>query len=555
MEHPCTDAACKGNGAAGPANKETIRASLKTYLNAENLFFLSLIMITAGLATSNILMSWGQFGLAFAWLWQRDYRRQWNRFITQPQLVMHAGIFLLFVGGLIHTSDFGYGFHDLKIKLPLLLLPFLIGGFPFSDSRRATWILHALLLTLLFCCATGVLIYLRILPWKADDVRKFSPFISSIRLSTLLVFGIFACGWLLFPSRREWRLLPRLFYAVSIVFFLGFIVLLKSLTGIIALLGAAWVLLLVWAFRKKKPFVRFSVTAAALLLPLFIFLYVRSQIRDFYRVEKVDFSELQMSTPDGTYYKHDTTSWQLENGHYVYLYIANWELKQEWNRRSAVDFDGFTTNGWPIRETLIRFITSKGWKKNAGSVQKLTDDEIRAIEKGITNYRYMYPLRISSRIYQVIWEYNEYIHTGDPNGKSLATRLEFWKHGWSAVMRAPITGYGTGDTRKVLRDELQSASSKLDRAHWGNPHQQYLSVALATGFAGLLIFLVLFIGPFAITPRLHVLQWVLLSISLIAMLDDDPLETQAGVTQLSLLFCLLFSVFPLNSTGRKKTNG
>jgi O-antigen ligase len=399
------------------------------------------------------------------------------------------------------------------------------------------------------------MIYLHIIPWKADDVRKYSPFISSIRFSTLLVLSIFICAWLMFPKHRSWRWVHPVFYGGAIVFFFGFIALLKSLTGIIALIGAGWIIWLAWGLRRRKMIWKAGVTIVAVAIPLFLYGYIRKQVNDFYTIEKVDFSELPFSTPNGSVYKHDTTSWQLENGHYVRLYVSRWELKQEWNKRSSVDYFANDKKGWPIYETLTRFITSKGWKKNAQAVQQLTDEEIRAVENGCTNVRYMHPLRISSRIYQVIWEYYDYSNTNNPNGKSLATRLEYWKHGWNAVKRSPWIGYGTGDVRNALNRELGNAHSLLDPKEWKNPHQQYLSVALAVGFTGLAVFLLLLVAPLFLTKNLHYLQLAFLCIVLIAMLDDDPLETQAGVTQVSLWFCLLFSVFPFTPANGKKNIG
>ena len=47
-------------------------------------------------------------------------------------------------------------------------------------------------------------------------------------------------------------------------------------------------------------------------------------------------------------------------------------MEEEWNRVSEMDFKGKTTNGNTIRGTLIRFLTSKGLRKDAAGIRQLT---------------------------------------------------------------------------------------------------------------------------------------------------------------------------------------
>lgn len=498
-------------------------------------------MLIAGIATSNILMSWGQFGLIFAWMWGRNYQAHLTRFRQNKNLVFFSGIYLLFIAGLAHTENFVYGFHDLKVKLPLLVLPFLIGGFAPLSQKKIMYLLHFFLAILVFSCLAGIVLWSGILNLDTENARQYSPFISSIRLSTLMVLGIYICIWLFSSEGIRYRQLRPVLYIAAILLFTGFIFLLQSLTGIIVLIISAWLIAIIYLLGTHRKKIKRMIVALLVLIPVFTGWYLYHEIKAFYRFDEVDFGNLTRGTPDGYFYNHDTTAWQVENGHYVWIYFCNQELKQEWNKRSKLDYDGLTNNGWPVRITLIRFITSKGWKKNAAAVQKLDDEEIKAVENGIPNERYLHASLISNRIYEVIWEYYYYENTGDPNGKSLSMRLEFWKNGWRAVRHAPWTGYGTGDVRHALNGELIRSGSKLRPQYWTNPHQQYLSVALAVGIPGLAVFTALLLLAFLYGRKMNLLKWALMFITLLAMLDDDPLETQAGVTQLCLWFCLLYS--------------
>lgn len=484
------------------------------------------------------------FGLAGAWLWQRDYRNSWNRFMRQPGLVMLSACYLVFLAGMLYTSNFKYGLHDLKIKLPLLLLPFFVGASPLPGQKEQRWILHALLFSLVGCCILGVLIYLRIVPWKVEDVRQYSPFISSIRFSTLLVFAIATCAWLTARRQQSWRLLHPLLYAVMAVFFLGFILLLKSMTGLVALFVTAWVLLVYAAWQQRRVVWRIAAVLFALAMPASLALYLKQEIHAYYQMETVDMEHLPRLTPGGHPYKHLLTP-EVENGHYIWLYICEEELEAEWNKRSAIPFTGLDKKGYRIYSTLISYLTSKGLRKDAQGVQALTDADIRHVEAGITNYRYASPLNIGGRIYQLIWEYDRYQKFEDPTGLSFMTRLEHWKAGWGEVQRSPWYGYGTGDVRDALREGYVRIHSRLDPRFWVNPHQQYLSIALATGCLGLAIFLVLFFSPLARWRQYSFLLIGFICITVVAMLDDDPLETQAGVTQIAFLYSLLISgMFP-----------
>lgn len=531
--------------------RKAIKDLIQKYKNAEDFYFLSLLTLVTGLGTSNILMSWGQFGLIIAWLWLGKYSQQWKNFIYQKHLLAFSSIYVLFLFGLIHSENLKYAFHDLRIKLPILILPFLFAGLPILSLKRTKIIFHLFLGVLLLSCVIGFFMYLKILPIEINNVRKYAPFISSIRFSTLLVFGIFLCIWLILPDKKEYRLTLPLLYIVPILVFIIFLFLLQSVTGLIILIVISWVMLLISVWKIKKTALKIFPIIFLLIIPFLTIFYIKNEVKKFYAFKSVSTSNLEKSTPDGSIYKHDTLSWQVENGNYVWLYVCNWELKREWNKRSKIDFDGKTTNGWPLRTTLIRYLTSKGVKKNAFAIQSLSEKEIKAIENGVTNIRFLNSFGFNDRIYELIWEYHYYIHSKDPNGKSLAMRLEFWKFGWKAVMRSPFWGHGTGDVRSALNKELIESKSKLKPVYWMNPHQQYLSVALAIGIPGLIIFVMLVLYAFYKNLKLNFLQIVFSLICLIAMLDDDPLETQAGVTQFVFWFCFLFSTFKENNKHEK----
>ena len=108
----------------------------------------------------------------------------------------------------------------------------------------------------------------------------------------------------------------------------------------------------------------------------------------------------------GNPYTNDLSNLQVENGNYVWLYVATDELRQAWNKRSRYDFDGKDEAGQEIKFTLIRFLTSKGYRKDADGVGKLTDQEVAMVEEGIASIVYEEKSTLYVRIYKIFWEYS-----------------------------------------------------------------------------------------------------------------------------------------------------
>ncbi len=148
--------------------------------------------------------------------------------------------------------------------------------------------------------------------------------------------------------------------------------------------------------------------AVVILMPI---MYVGYVIHNFYDFEKVNKDTIEKTTSRGNLYHHDFNNPMVENGNYVYLYICESEMREEWNKLSEIKYDSIGKNGYPISATLIRYLTSKGLRKDADGVQSLTVSDRKNIEKGMANVIYarkkysLYP-----RIYQTIWEYYVYSH-------------------------------------------------------------------------------------------------------------------------------------------------
>ena len=82
-------------------------------------------MMIIGLPFSNFLMSLSQIILMLNWLVEGDFVIKWNLFISNNLAKIVTSIYLLYLVGLFYSSDFSYALDELRIKLPILILPII----------------------------------------------------------------------------------------------------------------------------------------------------------------------------------------------------------------------------------------------------------------------------------------------------------------------------------------------------------------------------------------------------------------------------------------------
>lgn len=497
-----------------------------------------MLLIGIGLSTSNVLMSCGEIGLGIAFIWDAKYKAKFQLLLKDKRMLALMTVYLLFILGLIHTSNFAYAFKDLRIKLPILVVPFLAFSFFPLTQKEFKLIFHSIYAGILFTMAMALLIYLKWIDWKIEDMRNYSPFVSNVRLGTLLVFSIISSIYFVFNKTNLF--VHKYLYILFALLCLVFLLLIQSLTGIVALVGCLLVMVIYGLSKKENRKAAILGLVLFLLLGGTITLLTLNEYRRIHWVEKINFDELPKTTSHGEGYLHYPNSTETINGHYVFINICHPELKTEWSKRSKLDYDGLTNKGWPVSGTLIQYLTSKGEKKNAEAVQELSDMEIHAIENGVANFLNLHALDIRGRINQFWIELDEYKKDGEPNGKSFATRLETWKVACLNIRESALFGYGTGDVRDQMEKKYVETKSKLIATNYLNSHQQYLTVAMAVGIVGLMLFIGFIFYPLIRFKHLHILFVIALTISGIAMLDEDTLETQAGCTQFIFIYVVTY---------------
>ena len=517
----------------------TAQASIRPYLNQA--YLLGLLMVAVGLTLSPFLMGMSQFWLALVWLVDglctKSINNKLTRFWHNKAAVLLVAFYLMHVVGLLWTSDFQYAMKDLRVKLPILVMPFVLSSIEPLDRKRFDFVMLVYVLSVFIATLFSSVSY-----WRHDyeDIREISHFISHIRFCLNIVFSMAIVGYYL-TLKSSWR--SKAIQVILILWFAYQIFIFESLSGYV-ILAAVVVASAVYAFLrwKKGRGWRIAIGVAAMAVLLIGIVAIVHLVKPMLKVEPVDFSTLEQKTAQGNAYWHDTVYNPVEDGKYVGLYYCRKELQEAWPQRSALPLDGTTANGENLEATLARYLTSKGMRKDAQGVMALTDEDIRNIEQGVANYSNWCHPGLRARLSSTLFEYNLYRRFNNPNGGSLAQRIEYTRASFHLIGQHPWFGVGTGDVPQAFAQAYDELRSPLKEEFRFRAHNQYLAIAVAFGWVGLAFFLFVLFYPWFSSRKNHTyLYMVFLCIILLSMFPEDTLETQAGATLFAFFEALLLS--------------
>ena len=500
-------------------------------------YFVCLAIMAASLTLSTFMMSISQFLLLFTWIFIGDpVKIKLQRFIHNKIAILLVSFYLLHLIGLAYTSDFHYAFKDLRIKLPLLVFPLILSSVKPLEKRyfNLLMLFYVVAVFIGTCISFGTY-----LSHDYGDIREISRFISHIRfcLNIVLVIGIIA--YYLFTRQTRWW--EKVLQLALICWFVFQLYIFESISGYMAFLGLMIASLLFVIFKRiQRRGWRIVCLAIVIALPLAVGFYLYKTLSPLLGRPSVEFNTLEKTTAMGNDYWHDTVCFPTEDGKYIGLYFCRPEMREAWNQRSQLDYDGLTQNGENLEATLARYLTSKDLRKDASGVASLTDEDIRNVENGVANYNNFVHPGIKARISETLFEYNQYRLHNNPNGGSLSQRIEYTRASLYLIKKHPLFGVGTGDIPTAFQQAYDELDSPLEQQYRHRAHNQYLAIAVTFGLVGLLWFLLTLLVPYCSSKRhRNYLYTVFLVIMLISMLAEDTLETQAGVSLFAFFNSLL----------------
>jgi hypothetical protein len=514
------------------------------------LYLFGLILLASAMPLSMYMMSMAQFILAGAFFLEGNFIEKFRRFFRNTPAIIIVGILLLHVVGMLWTSNTTEGWKDIRVKLPLLTLTVMIAGSAPLTKKQFKLVIGFFIGAIFAGTMVSMAVLTGIIHREINDIRDIFIFhISHIRFALFTCIAIFSLLYFLMNEKQNVFL--RLVIAGLSIWLFLFLFIMESVTGIAISVAVIVFILLKKAMVTKEITAKLILVLIALTIPSTFYLFVKKISNTYYAAKNVPIDE-SAKTSEGNSYTFNVDEKQRENGYLIWVYVNEEEMRQSWNERSEYKYDSLDQRKQWIKYTLIRFLTSKGFRKDGEAVRNLSQEEVQSIEKGIANVNYQNISSIHSRLLQIVWEYDQFIQGGDASGHSVMQRFEFWKAARGIIKENLIAGVGTGDMPQAYRKQYRIMNTQLDERHRLRAHNQYMAITVAFGLIGLFYFLFALIAPMVMTKRYRDYFYVtFFIIALLSMITEDTLETQAGATFFAF-FNALFLFGKNNSEATKQ---
>jgi O-antigen ligase len=505
----------------------------------EGFYVLSLLLIAAGLPLSKFFLGLAGFVCGINWLWEGEFAEKWNRLKTNKTLWLIFAFFLLHVVGVFWSPDTKDAWRDVRIKLPLLIFPLVYGTIKPMRYKFVVWTLGTFVLATLI---SSLITYCKSFDYRVgdeDDLREASRFVSLIRLSLMGALSVFIMA--------RWAIIKRRWFAVVLfiviaVWYSFFFVQMRSLTGIVVLVSGCAVIWMVFVFRAKRKWIGFI---PLLLIAGFIVFggcKIYSTWQEIVPDANFDYKkQYGQLTRLGNGYTFNNIYAMSENGNLVYEYVCWEELDSVWTVRTGTKLKDRDAKGHVIEVTLLRYMASKGLRKDEEGLMQLTDADIIAVRNGQTNYKDATRNIFERRLYQVLWEIYHFSIGGNPSGNSVGMRLAFLNTAYITWSENMFFGVGTaGQTKSYMAYYARTGSELTEEYRWMHAHNQFVSVAVTLGLVGLLLFLAMLVLPAYWLKRWTFGYVAFFTVLVVSFFTDDTLETNQGI-----MFYMLFTILYL----------
>jgi O-antigen ligase len=195
-------------------------------------FYIASLAATAFLMPLSIwLLSFFIVILSVIWLADGGIKRIPVIHKSMPALLIFSGIYFVYLFWMINTSDINFGLRELKLKLPLLIFPLIIGLSDPLNKKELKTVFTFFIAGVVISSITGFIAYTfdRNIADTADP-RKISLFITHIRLALMVNLSIVFSVWYFFTDTSGKY---RFAYLIAALWLIIFLFLLLSVTGII----------------------------------------------------------------------------------------------------------------------------------------------------------------------------------------------------------------------------------------------------------------------------------------------------------------------------------
>ncbi len=512
---------------------------LNRILEGRWLLYIGLLTLAVGLPFSRALISIAPGILGGYWLfdglYRKDFKQKLARLWNNKAALLFISFFVFYLLGGLYSEDGGRALKIILNKIPWLVFPLIIASSDPLPARHWRFILIIHVAAVMASTACSYLNLQSMQTWL--DPKAAILFVNHIRLSLMLVLGIISVIFLAWNSTRLMKLLAL---AVSI-WALYFMATFEIVTGLVI---ALILTLAMGVYAISYSGYRRVLGLVSILLACGVIGYVwkvgAEQLRKPVRTDLT----LETKTALGNDYRAQTDIDLTENGYYVWEYLAVDEMRDAWNSRSNRQLDPSIQKDIMFEGGLIRYLTSKGLRKDAKGVASLSQEDITNIESGHPSIVYSQYSGIRKRVYMLFYELDAYLNGGNASLSSMTIKWEYWRTGLQLIQENPILGVGTGDVRSSF-EEQQAKEARISPESYDKAHNQYITWSVTFGLIGAIYLLYAFLRPLLLAKS-QANSWaiaLIYAVFLISFLSEDTMENQLGLN-LFLFYAMLFVIVP-----------
>ena len=453
----------------------------------------------------------------------------------------------IYLIGLCFTHNFSLGIQEFNKSLYWFIFAFVLGSSSPISYKNTCRLMGIYIIAVTIAAGVALLKLVLVDAVHFSDFRKVT-WIDHIPFSYQIAFVIWLIFYFIFYENFSW--LKKSLLLLLILFLITTLFSLKSFNGYLYFGVMSFTALLILIWKTKQKALKFVLLGGVILITLLPICYVYHCVQKFYDTTEYQPDEIEKYTAKGNPYKHSFKDKAKENGNYLSLFMCEEELVPLWNAHSCKSFHSKTTNGYPFRCVIVRYMTSKGLTKDAEGFAQLSQKDIENIENEIPNYIYAESkLSIYPRIYETIWEIDQYKIDNDPNGKSFAKRIELALLALHIIKKHTWVGIGLGNNALAYNDIIPESKSNLANQRTGSSHNQYLNYLIRFGILGALYILSVLVWVFFKERKNNPLLLTIFFVSMLAAnFGEANWETFIGLNYFAFFICFLMWIIPSEYT-------
>jgi hypothetical protein len=503
-------------------------------------YIIGLASLGACLSLSVYGISVSVFLLVANWFLEGNLKIKFLHVFHRKSLLLLVSIFFLYALGMVWTENVQEGAKRILSLMPFVAMTIILGTTIPISRKELKFILLVFIAAAFVSCFLGVGRYFGWFGTAITDIREISMFVYIGYLALMGNFAILILLYFIFFDYFGKTSGEMMVYAILIMLFVFYIFFLRSVMGIAVFFIVFPAFLIILIPKVHSRLLRHVLYFIPVLLIVSAVILVSVSVARYYHVHDEELADLEPLTINGNEYSHYPDTRQIENGHYVWIYICQEEMEQEWNKISPYEYIGLDQKGQYIKHTLIRYLTSKGLRKDSSGVHQLSPKDIELIESGYANYIFSNKYGLYQRIYQIIWEIDNYKKTGEVFSHSVAQRIAFTKQVLKIFRNHLLFGVGTGDVRESMMRQSKADHLQFQEAWIGQPHNQYLNFLATFGLVGFCwIFFVLIYSLFLEKKQNILLFTMFLILYMISMFSFDMFDAHVGIS----FFAFFYSLF------------